>query len=166
MLQSILLSCAALHGPSSYLSRRALLQTTAASTLALTAAPMEALAKKKDYTPAPTKCYDTKFNEVPCGGAIADDDGGAASIADRSTGRKLDPNNFIAADYAAFPGLYPTIGGKLYKRAQNFEFTSKQQVYDTLESDAERKVLRAFDKDLVIAKQDAQALASKLSTAK
>ena len=145
-------------------SRRALLQA-AASTSALATLPHAASAKLYNRgTPEPAKCYDAKFNEVPCGGAVPESADTGVSTASRSGGKAIDPNNFVASDYSFFPGLYPTIGGKLFKRAQNYAFTSKQQLYDALDTDAERAVLKTFDADIVIRNQDLQALAGKIST--
>lgn len=158
------------HALSLGANRRAVIQG-AASAAAMAAVPHAALAgtkdiaKRKKANEAPPKCYGPNFVEVPCAGTVESGVGADAVVdASKSGGKQIDPNNLIASDYSYFPGLYPTIGGKLYKRAQNYEFKSKQDVYDALDTDAERKVLKAFDADIVIRAQDRQALSAKLST--
>ena len=64
----------------------------------------------------------------------------------------IDINNMVAVEFTTFPGLYPTIGGKLVKRGP---FTSKAAMYAALDSDAERQALKAYDKGIVIKPRDA-----------
>ena len=195
-----------------HLSRRALVGQ-AASTLLLVPMAAEGRIPKKDTT-AP-KCYDGKFNEVPCqttmttelktstsdmpeswreglGAPVAnpsmvtvtsdgqeaapgsgnanqrlrsyipdDSQGGqepsptgssaVAPVATRGASAKMDVNNMVAVEFSTYPGLYPTIGGKLVKRGP---FTSKQQAYGALDTDSERAALKQYDKLLVFNKRD------------
>ena len=64
----------------------------------------------------------------------------------------IDINNMVADEFTTFPGLYPTIGGKLVKRGP---FTSKAAMNAALDSDAERQALKAYDKGSVIKPRDA-----------
>ena len=151
---------------SSHTNRRRVVLQGAASAAALTSLPHAAFARRKQADTSPPKCYDSNFKEVPCAGSVEADDSSAALATNSAAtgGKKLDPNNYVASDYSYFPGLYPTIGGKLFKRAQNYPFTSKQQVYDALDTDQERKVLKAYDADIIIKTQDLNAIAAKIAT--
>ncbi len=53
----------------------------------------------------------------------------------------------VGVEFSTFAGLYPTIGGKLIKAAP---FASKQEAYDSLETDAERAQLKVYDANIVI----------------
>lgn len=156
------------HALSLGTNRRALIQSTV-SAATLAALPNGALAGTKDIArkraenAVPAKCFDKNFAEVPCGGIVVES-AGASVDTNKDDGKKLDPNNFIASDYKTFSGLYPTIGGKLYKRTQNYAFKSKQEMYDCLDTEQERAVLKAFDGAIVIRAQDREALSAKLAT--
>ena len=160
-----------------------------ASTANLVLCPAAAFAKKKKEPEVP-KCYDAKFNEIPCQSTAIGDgslavktedlpqawrEGGGAPVANptmvterRSDGQEvapgggnrnaplrtyipignepeqtvasgskatasadvkittpLDVNNMVAVEFTVFPGLYPTIGGKLIKRGP---FKSKAEM--------------------------------------
>ena len=63
----------------------------------------------------------------------------------------LDVNNMVAVEFASFPGLYPTIGGKLIKAAP---FKKKEELYACLDSDAERSALKQYEKSIVLKPRD------------
>lgn len=198
--------------PENEKSRRAVCHSAAA--ILLFARAPHAAAKKK---PEPPKCYDAKFNEIPCDAAIgssltttADDvpdawrAGGGAPIANpnmvtttydgqevqpgsamknvplktyvpvHETGNaaqqfaasneaaastkaknvragSIDVNNMVAVEFSIYPGLYPTIAGKLVKRGP---FNTMKDMYAALDSDAERSNLRTYEKGIVIFPRD------------
>ena len=152
-------------------SRRALLQTSASSALAAAAVatwPSAAHAKcYKNCDTGPAKCYDSTFKEVPCqssaelSNGVQSADNRAASL----VSTPLDVNNMVPSEYKVFPGLYPNIGGKLSKQAgMNLgAFTTKQQLYDTLDSDRERETLRAYDKLIVVKARDDEKMQVKMA---
>ena len=57
----------------------------------------------------------------------------------------------VAVEFASFPGLYPTIGGKLIKAAP---FKKKEELYACLDSDAERSALKQYEKSIVLKPRD------------
>ena len=71
----------------------------------------------------------------------------ALALKRTSTSEPLDLNNMVGVEFSTFAGLYPTIGGKLIKAAP---FASKQEAYDSLETDAERAQLKVYDANIVI----------------
>lgn len=62
----------------------------------------------------------------------------------RTVTAKLDVNNAPVADYMKFPGLYPTIGGKI---ANNGPYKSVNDVYKVLNK-AEQSTLKQFASEL------------------
>ena len=59
---------------------------------------------------------------------------------------KLDVNNSAVADYMKFPGMYPTIGGKI---ANNGPYASVKDVYKSGKlSEAEIKVIKKYESKL------------------
>ena len=141
-------------------SRRSVVAAAASSTM-LAAWPAHA---KKKVAEAP-KCYDNRFVEVPCQSELQATD---AESSDSKTANELDINNFIAADFKIFPGLYPTIAGKLLnartRQRTTGEFQSKQAMYDSLESDAEVAALKRYDRNIVIRPVDAKLMQFKVAT--
>ena len=205
-------------------TRRALLQSTAALSSGCIAQPVQAgtlrrLVEKAATgdreralltaaTPSPPeKCYDSQYNEIPCGGLVekargeevapesfrkglgapvANADmvtvdratgelvsdtsgnrnaplrtyipsGGSAEAEAASTARSevkkgkapssMDLNNMVGVEFTSFPGLYPTIGGKLVQRGP---FETKKDAYAALDTDFEREQLRVYDKAIKI----------------
>jgi len=99
-------------------------------------------------------CYGPKFEEIPCesqSSAAVGSGGGGGALATKSVNGALDVNNMVGVEFTTFPGLYPTISGKLVKAGP---FKDKADVYAALGSDAERNVLKAYDKNLVIRPRD------------
>jgi Photosystem II 12 kDa extrinsic protein (PsbU) len=62
----------------------------------------------------------------------------------RTVTKKLDVNNAPVADYMKFPGLYPTIGGKI---ANNGPYDSVKDVYKVLTT-AEQTKLKQYANEL------------------
>ena len=75
----------------------------------------------------------------------------ATASADVKITTPLDVNNMVAVEFTVFPGLYPTIGGKLIKRGP---FKSKAEMYESLDSDAERAALKPYDRNIRIKERD------------
>lgn len=67
------------------------------------------------------------------------------------SGPKIDVNNAMAREFTAFPGLFPTIATKIVKGQP---YSSKQQVYQVLDSDLERERLKQYDAAIIIQKPD------------
>ena len=71
----------------------------------------------------------------------------------RTVTNKLDINNAAVADYMQFPGMYPTIGGKI---ANNGPYSSVRDVYNksnnTLFSKEERSMIKKYAKSLTATK--------------
>lgn len=116
-------------------------------------------------TSAHAVCYDAAFAEVECPDAqgLAPDEAETRSASKggaMDTSAELDVNNMIATEYTIFPGLYPTIGGKLVKRGP---FSDKKAMYDSLDSDAERAALRVYDGNLRVKPFNADVVAYKNS---
>lgn len=64
----------------------------------------------------------------------------------RTVVNKLDINNAPVADYMQYPGMYPTIGGKI---ANNGPYDSVQDVYKLkLLSKAEAKKIKEYESEL------------------
>ena len=74
------------------------------------------------------------------------DYGDAAPKAESRGYPRLDVNNAIATEFTAFPGLYPTIAGKV---CRNAPFSSKAALYELLDADEKAK-LKKFDKYMVV----------------
>ena len=159
------------HALSFGTSRRAVIQGTA-SAATLAALPRAAhagtrsIAKKKAENAAAAKCYGPNYAEVPCGSIV--ESVTDAPTVDAKTANELDINNFIAADFKTFPGLYPTIAGKLMnartRQRTSGEFQSKQAMYDSLESDTEVAALKRYDQNIVIRPIDAKLMQFKVAT--
>jgi hypothetical protein len=64
----------------------------------------------------------------------------------------IDVNNMVAVEFSVYPGLYPTIAGKLVKRGP---FKTIKDMYAALDTDAERSSLKAFEKGIVVVPRDA-----------
>eukprot|EP00545_Synedropsis_sp_CCMP1620_P012995 CAMPEP_0119004848 /NCGR_PEP_ID=MMETSP1176-20130426/1389_1 /TAXON_ID=265551 /ORGANISM="Synedropsis recta cf, Strain CCMP1620" /LENGTH=167 /DNA_ID=CAMNT_0006956603 /DNA_START=42 /DNA_END=545 /DNA_ORIENTATION=+ len=64
----------------------------------------------------------------------------------RSVTDKLDVNNAAVADYMQFPGMYPTIGGKI---ANNGPYKSVKDVYKLKDFSKEEKAkIKEYEKEL------------------
>ena len=74
------------------------------------------------------------------------DYGDAAPKAESRGYPRLDVNNAVATEFTAFPGLYPTIAGKV---CRNAPFSSKAALYEMLDADEKAK-LKKFDKYIVV----------------
>ena len=74
------------------------------------------------------------------------DYGDAAPKAESRGYPRLDVNNAVATEFTAFPGLYPTIAGKV---CRNAPFASKAALYEMLDADEKAK-LKKFDKYIVV----------------
>ena len=74
------------------------------------------------------------------------DYGDAAPKAESRGYPRLDVNNAVATEFTAFPGLYPTIAGKV---CRNAPFASKTALYEMLDADEKAK-LKKFDKYIVV----------------
>ena len=74
------------------------------------------------------------------------DYGDAAPKAESRGYPRLDVNNAVATEFTAFPGLYPTIAGKV---CRNAPFSSRAALYEMLDADEKAK-LKKFDKYIVV----------------
>jgi hypothetical protein len=110
-----------MKAPSSDVDRRTVL-TTAAAALLLGAAPSSSLA----------------LDTIPADNEIIKEQ--------RTVTDKLDINNAPVADYMQFPGMYPTIGGKI---ATNAPYKSLKEVYKLNNlSAAEKSKIKEYESEL------------------
>jgi hypothetical protein len=65
----------------------------------------------------------------------------------------IDVNNAVAREFSTLPGTYPTIATKLVKRGP---FSTKAEMYASLDSPEEKERLKQYDRNLKIAKRDSE----------